>query len=106
MITYHYPEDWATSHLVKFNVPVTNYTWPTIGDAEIKKIASAVAARLNTASNQCVMCDKEGYGSPMPYGSKYDGEFVCDECLIMCMDRAIAFVQEMKRVQGTPESKG
>ena len=38
----------------------------------------------------CIICRKTSeFGSSLGYGSKYDGEFICDECVRQFIDPAI-----------------
>ena len=41
-------------------------------------------------TNECFICHKKSYlGTRMPYPSRYDGEWVCGECVRLIIDLAI-----------------
>jgi len=50
---------------------------------------------IHTSRDNCLVCHRESYlGAWMPYPSRYDGKWICGECIRLIVDPAIgAYVE-------------
>ena len=62
----------------------------------ISVVSSPQNSTLNTAS-MCIACGKQSeFTTKLPWGSQYDGDYLCGDCICAFVDPVINWIKSMK----------